>query len=60
MKDEVWSIRKMREMQKQSKTRNTYKKSEVYELSPESIKTEKTPNKLFNTLFDGILMFLEE
>ena len=59
MKEE-WSIRKMREEQKKSLTRNTYKNSETYELNPRVQKAAKTSPSVLASFYERLQLFLEE
>lgn len=60
MNEESWSIRKMREQQKLSKTRNTYKQSTVYEINKEPLKEEKQSMPLYKYLTDGLNGFYQK
>ena len=59
MKDEFWSIRKMREEQKLSQTRNTYK-GRVEEKPLKENKVIKEEKPLLSGLFSRLQLFLEE
>jgi len=59
MKEE-WSIRKMREEQQKSLTRNTYKKSETYELNPKAHKAPKSSPSFLTAVYQRVQLFLEE
>ena len=59
MKDEFWSIRKMREEQKLSQTRNTYK-ARVEEKPLKESPPLKEEKPLLSGLFSRLQFFLEE
>lgn len=59
MKEE-WSIRKMREEQRKSQTRNTYKKSETFELNPKVQKAPKDSPSFLSAFYQRVQLFLEE
>jgi len=59
MKEENWSIRKMREQQKGSLLKNTYK-SKVIEKNNEDIDPKPSSNEEGSGFFNRIRLFLEE
>ena len=59
MKEEVWSIRKMREMQKLSQTRNTYK-SLPEEEAPVSVERTSKDKTVYGQFLSRLQVFLEE
>jgi hypothetical protein len=59
MKEE-WSIRKMREEQKKSQTKNTYKKSETFELKPKVQKVRENSPSVLTSFYQRLQLFLEE
>jgi hypothetical protein len=59
MKDEFWSIRKMREDQKLSQSRNTYKER-AEEQPVRETKVFKEQKPLMSGLFSRLQLFLEE
>jgi len=61
MKDDLWTIRKMREAQKHSTTRNTYKRPEDDEFAQdESQVFTKNKGTLVNKIGTYFMLFLEE
>ena len=60
MKEEVWSIRKMRELQKNSSTRNTYKQSEQTEYEKVNQVARKKEESGFGRFYQRLALFLEE
>ena len=60
MKEEEWSIRKMREQQSRSQTRNTYKQSESYELNTEHYLQSASSSSKFDNLIKRLQLLLEE
>jgi hypothetical protein len=61
MKEDIWSIRKMREQQKLSQTRNTYKEISNKEIKRESSeKLSKRPKGNTMTFYQRLQLFLEE
>ena len=60
MKEETWSIRKMREARKYSDTRNTYKRSEASYIPDAEEEEKRESNGSLDRLFKGFLQFLEE
>lgn len=59
MKDEIWSIRKMREDQKLSQTRNTYK-GRVEEKPAKETKGSEEQKPFISGIFSRLQLFLEE
>lgn len=59
MKEEFWSIRKMREDRKLSQSRNTYK-GPIEEKPTVETKVIKEPRTLMSGLFMRLQLFLEE
>lgn len=60
MKEEEWSIRKMRELQSKSQTRNTYKQSETFELNTEGYLPVRSSASRFDSLLKRLQLLLEE
>jgi hypothetical protein len=60
MKEEEWSIRKMRELQSKSQTRNTYKHSETFELNAEGYLPVRSSASRFDSLLKRLQLLLEE
>jgi len=59
MNEESWSIRKMREEQKLSKTRNTYKQSTVYEVNKEPLEEGEQSIPRNGSLAEGLKYFYQ-
>ena len=60
MKEESWSIRKMRELQKLSTTRNTYKRDDDGVISLNDDAQDKTDENVFTKFYQKLSLFLEE
>ena len=60
MKEEAWSIRRMREERKHSSVRNTYKRVEDVELKTEKPLDSDQRGSTFDRFFKGLAQFLEE
>lgn len=61
MKEDIWTIRKMREEQKLSTTRNTYKLNADKEYSPEAVEVISAKRaSLFSKIGGFFMLFLEE
>ena len=60
MNEEIWSIRKMREDQKSSQTKNTYKRDEeeVSQINDQS--NDNEPKGSVGQFFKKLQLFLEE
>ena len=60
MKEEIWSIRRMRELQKLSTTRNTYKSNDASDDSDYFEKEEEFEKPIFNKLLTRLQYLLDE
>jgi len=61
MKEDLWTIRKMREAQKLSTTRNTYKKFEDEEIIQErAVSSKEKGDSLFGKMGTYFMLLLEE
>lgn len=60
MKEEIWSIRKMREDQKSSMTRNTYKRDEEEVSRINDQFNDNEGRRIVGQLFKKLQLFLEE
>ncbi len=60
MKDEFWSIRKMREDQKASQTKNTYKEKEEERSIEVKYQTRPIEKPFFGQIIQKLQVFLEE
>lgn len=61
MKDDLWTIRKMREAQKHSTTRNTYKRPEDVAYVQDKGQEQSTSKEtLFNKIGTYFMLILEE
>ena len=60
MKEELWSIRKMREQQKLSQSRNTYRNSDYIENEDVIENVRKKRENVFLSIYERFQIFLEE
>lgn len=60
MKEDLWSIRKMREEQKLSQSRNTYRHSEYVESEGLVESIQKKRENILLSIYQRFQLFLEE